>query len=119
MTKPMHTTHSTRPICCGDSMAKFRQEGRFLCISCGGFAANALALSASPDPLDRIYDGVTLRELLAQDEAWRREASSVALRLTSAQRAAVSAHWSAELRARVEAKAERDCRRVTLCMEDD
>lgn len=56
------------------------------------------------DPLDAVVDGVTLRDLLDRDRARRQEDSATAwrshVRPTPAQRAAVSAHWSAELRAK-------------------
>lgn len=48
------------------------------------------------DPLGNKYDGMSLRALLALDEARRRETAAVYF--TSAQRAAISAHWSAKLR---------------------
>jgi hypothetical protein len=64
------------------------------------------------DPLDVIVDGISLRILLIQDERgrqergayWRHEAGC----WTPAQRAAVSAHWSAQLRAKVAAGAAAD-----------
>lgn len=62
--------------------------------------------------LDTRYDGVTLRELLGWYELDCREVGGSSDRRvwSAAQRAAVSAHWSAELRAKVEAgkRAERD-----------
>jgi hypothetical protein len=68
--------------------------------------------SARPAPVDLLdvkYDGVTLRRLLELDEADRREVIVRRVGLeamcTPAQRAAVSAHWSAELRAKVAAAA--------------
>jgi hypothetical protein len=88
------------------------------------------------DPLDVKHDGVTLRELLDRDAANRcndyvttirsgprtgeltRAAS--AWKLTPAQRAAVSAHWSAELRAKVEASEAADAaRRPSVVVEVD
>lgn len=68
------------------------------------------------DPLDVEYDGVTLRDLLEFRQCVNREidigagtACSISWRnadpwtATPAQRAAVSAHWSAQLRAKVQA----------------
>lgn len=66
------------------------------------------------DPLDAEYDGVTLRHLLASDETHRHERNEPAYRLTAVQRAAISAHWSAELRAKVEASKAKERERVVL-----
>jgi len=73
------------------------------------------------DPLDAVIDGVTLRALLAYDECDRRETMSTIVQRnhTPAQRAAVSAHWSAELRLRVKADAAKERNQVTYCEEDD
>jgi hypothetical protein len=65
------------------------------------------------DELDTKYDGVTLRDLLAEDETQRRETWD-GYRFTPAQRAAISAHWSAELRARVQASSEQERCRVRV-----
>lgn len=59
------------------------------------------------DPLDAIIDGIALGNLLVCDETLRREQLPAHRRLTRAvltpdQRVAVSAHWSAELHARIE-----------------
>lgn len=74
------------------------------------------------DPLAVEYDGVTLRYLLLQD-AMRRKESATGISFTPAQRAAVSAHWSAELRAKVattkQADAERERCRVTITHDED
>lgn len=69
------------------------------------------------DPLDVEYDGVRLRRLLEGDEFNRRETSVHwrAKTMTPAQRAAVSAHWSAALRAKIAAGAEAERWRVTYC----
>lgn len=64
-------------------------------------------------PLDVKYDGVTLRDLLIDDERARRHEGTHP-RFTPAQRAAVSAHWSAELRARVAAAKAKERERVVL-----
>lgn len=67
------------------------------------------------DPLDVAYDGVPLRELLERDERRRRERPLAFLnvtRPTPVQRAAISAHWSAQLRAKVAATAERERNQV-------
>lgn len=77
----------------------------------------------SVDPLDVEYDHVKLRDLLEVDFAVRTEGHRVAMMplwwriqdgLTPAQRAAVSAHWSAELRAKVKASREAE-RHVVRC----
>lgn len=63
------------------------------------------------DPLDVEIDGVKLRVLLEWDEIGRREARHFSWdegNFTPAQRAAVSAHWSAQLRAKVEASRKDD-----------
>lgn len=71
--------------------------------------------SAPADPLDAEHDGVKLRTLLACDANNRREAIGAGgRRFSPAQRAAVSAHWSAELRRKVAAAAEQDRNQVTL-----
>lgn len=65
--------------------------------------------SPAPDPLDQVIDGQTLRYLIATDESMQRSDEAVCRRrFTPAQRAAVSAHRSAELRAKVEAKRKAD-----------
>jgi len=73
------------------------------------------------DPLDVEYDGLTLRELLTCDELQRREYLSPPPRRswTPAQRAAVSAHWSAQLRAKVAATAELERNRVLVDLQDE
>lgn len=68
---------------------------------------------APPNPLDVKHDGVTLRELIRQDtENTQHDRLTMtgvsAWRLTPAQRAAVSDHWSAALRDRVAASKERE-----------
>lgn len=71
----------------------------------------------APDPLDVEYDGWTLRALLKLDAAARRENVTAQVSrscFTPAQRAAVSAHWSAELRARVAAAKAKERERVVL-----
>jgi hypothetical protein len=73
------------------------------------------------DPLDVEYDGAPLRKLLESDQAARRELNPFASCFTPAQRAAVSAHWSAQLRAKVEASEAADaaCRpSVVVDLED-
>jgi hypothetical protein len=67
------------------------------------------------DPLDVEYDGVRLRTLLTYDESHRRESFGAARpHRTEVQRAAVSSHWSAELRAKVSASKEHERQRVVL-----
>lgn len=63
--------------------------------------------SVVTDPLAVTYDGVCLRALLDGDEFNRQERGGAmwrAKRMTPAQRAAVSAHWSLQLKLRVAAK---------------
>ncbi len=75
-----------------------------------------------PDPLDAVIDGVPLRTLLQDDGLRRRENRAAMARCrvaTPAQRAAVSAHWSAELRAKVAASAERDRNQVRVDLQDE
>ena len=75
------------------------------------------------NPLDVEYDGVKLSDLLWTDELARTEDPTSSARhtrrmWTSAQRAAVSTHWSTELRIKVkastEAEKERDRQQVVL-----
>lgn len=68
------------------------------------------------DPLDVEYDGVTLQELLQRDQQNRCGDSPIwgGRIITPAQRAAISAHWSAELRAKVAAAKQKDRNQVTL-----
>lgn len=91
-----------------------------------GMCPNRASVAAievpAPDPFDAVIDGVTLRTLLDGDEFNRRETSSHwrAKRMTPAQRAAVSAHWSAQLRAKVAAsEAERQGRAPSMVVEHD
>lgn len=73
------------------------------------------------DPLDVEYDGLTLRFLLARDSLSQREDLFLygVFRCTTAQRTAVSAYWSAELRKRVESAKERERLSVVIDMGDD
>ena len=76
----------------------------------------------APDPLDVKHDGVTLRELLRVNERECRDGEldgGPTLPLAPAQRAAVSAHWSAELRRKVAASDERDRNRVLVDLQDE
>lgn len=77
----------------------------------------------APIALDDEIDGVTLRELMRSDEMWRRDDVNRPWmidpkRFTPDQRAAVSAYWSVQLRARVaasaKAEAERERNRVVI-----
>lgn len=68
------------------------------------------------DPLDVEYDDLSLRYLLRCDELNRRENETSTF--SPAQRAAISAHWSAELRAKVAASKERERSAVTYCEVD-
>lgn len=113
-----------------------RVDGTRYCTACG-------AVMSTPDPLDVEYDGVMLRALLDRDAAARQESDDAQCgfcslplaehrlkrgrdcerfrprAMTPVQRTAVSAYWSAELRARVEASKERDRQRVVLDQEID
>lgn len=81
------------------------------------------AEAAARDPLDVEHDGVKLRVLLECDARRRSEiGNSRHITFTPAQRAAVSAHWSAALRAKVQASREADKARqlsVVVDMEVD
>lgn len=69
------------------------------------------------DPLDTKYDGVTLRTLIDGDAFNRQEQGGAMWRakpMTPVQRAAVSAHWSAELRAKLAASKERERLQVVV-----
>lgn len=78
-------------------------------------AGEQTASSTPPiDPLDVEYDGEKLRVLLKCDEMYRRADLPSKEWMTPVQRAAVSAHWSAELRAKVAAAREQDERRVLV-----
>lgn len=63
--------------------------------------------SVEADPLDVTYDAISLRALLRSDELNRRE-SPCPQYFTPTQRTAISAHWSAELKRKVAAKAAAD-----------
>jgi hypothetical protein len=77
-----------------------------------------------PDPLSTTYDNVTLRDLLAADETFRREQTLISDMplwfriqdgLTPTQRTAVSAHHSAELKTKISAK--REAERCEVCVD--
>lgn len=73
-----------------------------------------------PDPLDVEIDGRKLRDLLYWDGRMQQETSMAHgfPRFTPAQRAAVSAHWSAQLRAKVAAAAAVERDRVVVDLPD-
>jgi len=75
------------------------------------------------DPLDVEYDDWTLRELIAMDEKRRNSDNVIAAVtcscFTPAQRAALSAHWSAELRKRVDAAKQAEREQVVSEYDDD
>lgn len=78
------------------------------------------------DPLDNEYDGQKLRDLIRWDERLRQDTGAKQLgglavwhHFTPAQRAAVSAHWSAQLRAKVAAEKKAERNKVTYCEEDE
>lgn len=73
------------------------------CTTYGAGYACRCARPVPRDQLDVAHDGKTLRELLEDDEINRRDESEHRYRFTPAQRAAISAHWSAQLRAKLEA----------------
>src|SRR6187399_701212 len=83
--------------------------------ACQEWAAKAAASAKPIDPMDVEYDGIRLGVLLKHDERRREETpgwvGDGAPRFTPAQRAAVSAHWSALLRAKVQAGAKTDAER--------
>lgn len=73
------------------------------------------------DSLDVEYDSVALRDLLVKDQSIREDRPTNLKRepLTQAQRAAVSAHWSAQLRAKVRASdAERAAAQTSVVLPD-
>lgn len=79
---------------------------------------------APVDPLDVEYDGRSLRSLFRLDEHARREnviGQTARSSMTPLQRTAISAHWSAQLRARVALSAAQDAARrpsVVVDMDD-
>jgi hypothetical protein len=79
--------------------------------------------TAEFDPLCILYDGVSLRDLLEWDRRRRQDDSGRDLRWggepTDAQRAAISAHWSAELRRKVDAAKERERCAVSVQNEEE
>src|SRR4051812_26050759 len=77
----------------------------------GDPGAGSLSTREFARAMSAIIDGVRLSSLLRQDEVNRRECSTLSRHMTPAQRAAVSAHWSAKLRAKVEAKRKADLER--------
>ena len=79
---------------------------------------NSLYRRIGIDPLDVEYDGVKLRTLLAADVLNRNDAPCPEP-FSRAQRTAISAHWSAELRAKVAAGAERERNRVLVDRQDE
>lgn len=68
------------------------------------------------DPLDVEYDGVKLRLLLEQEEMRQRteRPRRTFEPFTPLQREAISAHWSAELRAKIAASKQKDRNQVTM-----
>lgn len=90
------------------------REQAFGLLGCGVVVRRIPRPNPNPDPLDVKYDGVTLRALLEMDERRRREVVWIDIVVTPAQRAAVSAHWSAELRARAAAAKAKERERVVL-----
>lgn len=89
-----------------------RDAEDFYRVHCGPIVA--------PTPLDVEYDGWTLRKLLWWDEGARRTENRAGGRaaFTPAQREAISAHWSAQLRAKV-AAAKQTEREQVVCERDE
>lgn len=107
-------------VCGGTLYFSARQRGDGLCNPCSRLDSQPAAPTAPADPLDAVIDGVTLRYLLEVDRDNRAETPHLCMfQLSQAQRAAVSAHWSAELRAKVAASKERERTRVVVDMEDE
>jgi len=78
--------------------------------------ADHTAVAKSPAPT--LYDGVPLALLLEKDETQRRETWD-GYRFTPSQRAAISAHWSAQLRAKIAASAEAERLTVRVDLQED
>ncbi len=75
---------------------------------------------AVADPMAVRHDGVTLRDLLLEDGHRRRESKTRGMMpMSPAQREAVSAHWSAQLRAKVADAARVERERVRVDLEFD
>jgi hypothetical protein len=74
--------------------------------------------TTSTKPLDVEYDGMTLRDLLAIDRLVRMETVRGMHPFTPSQRAAISEHWSAELRAKITAGKQAERARVVVDQED-
>jgi len=92
-------------------------------IGCECVSSKCMMMAPAVDPLDVEYDGVTLRDLLYLDADWRLEMRFIGpggpgRMLSPAQRAAISAHWSAELRAKVAAAREHERCQLVLDVED-
>ena len=83
-------------------------------------ATPAVVIDKPCDPLDVMYDGVTLRGLLNVNDCNARNDGPYiqVIPMSPIQRAAVSAHWSAELRAKMAAATERARQRITVDQED-
>lgn len=77
------------------------------------------ALDEPADPLDVKYDEWPLRDWLRRDRNGRHEEGGWDGKWPAAARAAVSAHWSAELRAKVAAAKERDRNVVRVDLQDE
>ena len=123
-------TPAVFPLCCEYWMAP-GMSGH-VCVICERFQhrngnrttdawwkqPRALIESGGPfvvDPLNVRIDGMTMRDLIAWDEEYRRELSPRPVRwFTPAQRSALSAHWSAELRSKITTGAARERNQVVL-----
>lgn len=114
-TEPARTETQVFAHCgkCGTTrLASVEMRGWLTCPGCD--------LIPPADPLDAVIDGVPLHRLLMYSEMYRREEVPASPRhdFTPAQRAALSAYWSAELRARVEATANPRLTVMVDCEED-
>lgn len=109
-----------REVCgCGGLFQWTAQKKCDACLKVEPKTATKSVAPVAPDPLDVEYDGAPLRKLLESDTAASRETNMLARRFTPAQRAAVSAHWSAELRAKIAATRSTDkAREISVVAEE-
>lgn len=104
-------------------MRFYQLDPKELAIEAGYKESDITKLGGLVDPLDVKYDGVKLSGLLNVDRMRRMDHNGYLVRargeLTPAQRAAASAHWSAQLRAKVAASKAAERNVVTYCEEDE
>lgn len=95
------------------------RDAEFHRTTCQRLVAARCGVIGEIDPLDVEYDGVTMRQLLGLRGLT--DQHGYANRFTPAQRAAISAHWSADLRAKgaasTAADLERERNRVRVDLE--